>query len=96
FILFLINLVFATIGLAVSLKRKEEIANFLFRFTGKKITPATGKYKILDTSVIIDGRIVDLCEILLSFRSTAIIIVAIQHPARAGIQGLNSIKSAIP
>ncbi len=62
FILFLINLVFATIGLAVSLKRKEEIANFLFRFTGKKTTAATGKYKILDTSVIIDGRIVDLCE----------------------------------
>ena len=58
FILFLINLVFATIGLAVSLKRKEEIANFLFRFTGKKITPATGKYKILDTSVIIDGRFI--------------------------------------
>lgn len=62
FVLFLINLVFATIGLTVSLKRKEEIANFLFRFTGKKITTARGKNKILDTSVIIDGRIVDLCE----------------------------------
>jgi len=62
FILFLINLVFATVGLTVSLKRKEEIADILFRFTGKKITTARGKYKILDTSVIIDGRIVDLCE----------------------------------
>ncbi len=62
FILFLINLVFATIGLAVSLKRKQEIADFLFRSTDKKLAGARGKYKILDTSVIIDGRIVDLCE----------------------------------
>lgn len=62
FILFLINVAFATIGLTVALKRKEELASFLFRFTGKKITAKGEKYKILDTSVIIDSRIVDLCE----------------------------------
>ncbi len=62
FILFVINLVFATIGLSVSLKKKEEIDNFLFRSTGGKISTGMGKHKILDTSVIIDGRIVDLCE----------------------------------
>ncbi len=62
FILFLINVVFATIGLTVFLKRKEEITNFLFRFTGKKGSTRIGKYKIMDTSVIIDGRIIDLCE----------------------------------
>lgn len=62
FILFVINLVFATIGLSVSLKKKEEIDNFLFRSTNGKISTGMGKHKILDTSVIIDGRIVDLCE----------------------------------
>ena len=62
FILFLINVVFATIGLTVFLKRKDEIADFLFRFTGKKANAAMGKYKIMDTSVIIDGRIIDLSE----------------------------------
>lgn len=62
YILFLTNLVFATIGLTVSLKRKEEITNFLFRFTGKKIPSGRERYKIVDTSVIIDGRIADLCE----------------------------------
>lgn len=62
YILFLTNLAFATIGLTVSLKRKEDIANFLFQFTGKKIPPGRERYKIVDTSVIIDGRIADLCE----------------------------------
>jgi len=62
FILFLINLVFATIGLTVSLKKKEEIANFLFQFAGKKSPRGRGKYKVVDTSVIIDGRITELCE----------------------------------
>jgi len=62
FILFLINLVFATVGLTVSLKKKEEIASFLFQFTGKKSPVGNGKYKVVDTSVIIDGRIAELCE----------------------------------
>jgi len=60
-ILLLINGIFATVGLTVSLKRKEEIADFLLRRGGKKIS-GEGKNKIVDTSVIIDGRIVDLCK----------------------------------
>lgn len=60
-ILLLINGIFATVGLTVSLKRKEEIADFLLRLGGKKVSGG-GKNKIVDTSVIIDGRIVDLCK----------------------------------
>ena len=56
------NLTFATIGVTVATKREEEIYNFLFR-PGKKTRGASqGGYKIVDTSVIIDGRIVDLCK----------------------------------
>lgn len=62
FILFLINLIFATVGLTVALKKKEEIASFLFQFVGKKSFAGSGKYKVVDTSVIIDGRIAELCE----------------------------------
>ncbi len=61
-ILLLFNGIFATIGLTISLKRKEEIADFLLRLGGKK-TIGEGKRKIVDTSVIIDGRIVDLCKV---------------------------------
>ena len=60
-ILLLINGIFATVGLTVSLKRKEEIADFLLHLGGKKVSGG-GKNKIVDTSVIIDGRIVDLCK----------------------------------
>ena len=60
-IFLLINGIFATVGLTVFLKRKEEIADFLLRRGGKKIS-GEGKNKIVDTSVIIDGRIVDLCK----------------------------------
>ena len=60
-ILLLVNGIFATIGLTISLQRKEEIIDFLLRLRGKK-TPGEGKRKVVDTSVIIDGRIVDLCK----------------------------------
>jgi len=62
YILLLTNLTFATVGVTVATKREEEIYNFLFR-PGKKTRGASeGGYKILDTSVIIDGRIADLCK----------------------------------
>ncbi len=62
YILLLINLTFATIGVTVATKREEEIYNFLFR-PGKKIKGSSRSgYKIVDTSVIIDGRIADLCK----------------------------------
>ncbi|MCL6476800.1 MAG: PIN/TRAM domain-containing protein [Peptococcaceae bacterium] len=55
------------LGLSIGTKKREEIMGFfgsLAKF-GKDRAPKTeGKpsYKILDTSVIIDGRIADLCE----------------------------------
>ncbi|MBC7190689.1 TRAM domain-containing protein, partial [Candidatus Aerophobetes bacterium] len=50
------------VGMAVGLKRMEEIFSF-FSGAGSKKLPFSDKgYKILDTSVIIDGRIADLCE----------------------------------
>jgi len=63
FILLFINVIFASVGLTVAVKRGEEITNFLSRLSGKKAQIRETKYKILDTSVIIDGRIADLCEI---------------------------------
>ncbi|MFQ6067198.1 MAG: PIN/TRAM domain-containing protein, partial [bacterium] len=62
FILLLINVIFASVGLTVAVKREEEITNFLSRLSGKRAQTGETKYKILDTSVIIDGRIADLCE----------------------------------
>ncbi|MEA1965209.1 MAG: TRAM domain-containing protein [Candidatus Aerophobetes bacterium] len=62
FLLFLINIMFAGIGLTVFIKRDEEITNFIAHISGKKSYIEERKYKILDTSVIIDGRIADLCE----------------------------------
>ncbi len=62
FILLLINVIFASVGLTVAVKREEEITNFLSSSSRKKGQIREAKYKILDTSVIIDGRIADLCE----------------------------------
>jgi len=62
-ILLLANVIFASVGLTVALRKEKEITNFLFRLGGKKLEKRNEKYKILDTSVIIDGRISDLCEI---------------------------------
>jgi len=50
------------VGMAVGFKRMEEIFSF-FSVAGSKKLPFSDKgYKILDTSVIIDGRIAELCE----------------------------------
>ncbi len=62
-ILLLANVIFASVGLTVALRKEKEITNFLFRLGGKKLEKRNEEYKILDTSVIIDGRISDLCEI---------------------------------
>lgn len=62
FILLLFNVIFAGIGLTVALKKEEEIFNFFSHLAGKEgIEIKEGGYKILDTSVIIDGRVADLC-----------------------------------
>ena len=62
-ILLVINALAASIGLTVALNREEELFDLVFRIVGKKGRMGKGEdYKILDTSVIIDGRIAELCE----------------------------------
>ncbi len=62
-ILLVINALAASIGLTVALNREEELFDLIFRIVGKKGRMGKGEdYKILDTSVIIDGRIAELCE----------------------------------
>ncbi len=55
------------LGLSVGLKKKEEVLGLfsLLRLgsrQGKADAPKSSSYKILDTSVIIDGRIADICK----------------------------------
>jgi uncharacterized protein YacL len=61
-ILLSINIVCASVGLSVSLKKEEDIFDLISYFMGKKAQVREGGYKILDTSVIIDGRISEICE----------------------------------
>ncbi|WP_245589933.1 PIN/TRAM domain-containing protein [Caldanaerobius polysaccharolyticus] len=59
------NLLFAYIGVEVAVKKKEEILNFVstFRKNREKSVKEDGLApKLLDTSVIIDGRIFDICK----------------------------------
>lgn len=61
------NLVLGYVGWMVALKKKEDLMGIvpsLFRMHGRQRDRASGQptAKILDTSVIIDGRIADLCE----------------------------------
>ncbi|RLE06719.1 hypothetical protein DRZ78_04215, partial [Candidatus Aerophobetes bacterium] len=62
YIVLLFNVILASLGLTVALKKEEEILTFFSRLTGKETGGEGSGYKILDTSVIIDGRIADLCE----------------------------------
>lgn len=61
-ILLTVNLVCASVGLSVSLKKEEDIFDLISYLMGKKARVREGGYKILDTSVIIDGRISEICE----------------------------------
>ena len=57
-------LVLGYLGLSIAYKKSDEIAN-LFGSSGRQAKTAselTAGYKILDTSVIIDGRILDICR----------------------------------
>ena len=63
------NVVMAYLGGSIALKKKEELSNLisypLGTFQKKKKNPTIinwVKPKILDTSVIIDGRIADICQ----------------------------------
>lgn len=57
------------VGLSVGIKKRDELQSFLsgiFRLGGKekavKADTQKSSYKLLDTSVIIDGRISDICK----------------------------------
>ena len=66
----LLNIAAAMLGANIALKKKEEILNFFSGLRVKGHTPKekaekqvlTGTPKVLDTSVIIDGRIYDICK----------------------------------
>ncbi len=62
----LINLVSAYIGLTLALNKKEELSNLIFNYTKNRNYEENYNFnisnKILDTSVIIDGRIADICK----------------------------------
>jgi uncharacterized protein YacL len=61
-----VTLLLGYLGVSVGTKRKEELLGFLPRFGKEKAAKADAKqmqsYKLLDTSVIIDGRIADICK----------------------------------
>lgn len=62
----LINLVFTYSGLSLALTKEEQISNFLLEHNNNIINyndvDELMSNKILDTSVIIDGRISDICK----------------------------------
>ncbi len=60
-----ITIGFGYLGLRVSIRRKDDIMrpqSWLPARMRSRSAPETGKPKILDTSVIIDGRIADICQ----------------------------------
>ncbi len=62
------SLILGYLGISVGIKKKEEVMNFfslLPKLASREKSsrvPEKQKYKILDTSVIIDGRIADICK----------------------------------
>lgn len=60
-----VNITFIYMGFALANHKSKDIENFLFSRNKEKIEVPenkTGSDKILDTSVIIDGRIFDICK----------------------------------
>jgi len=55
----LLNIIFGCLGTIIAIKSEKSVGDFNFRKS--KITK--NSLKILDTSVIIDGRIADICEV---------------------------------
>jgi len=62
----IVTLLLGYLGVSVGMKKKEDLLSFVPRFGKDKLTKTETKpvlsYKILDTSVIIDGRIADICK----------------------------------
>ena len=67
-IVLILNIVLGSIGANIAIKRKEELYNVFsfFKKLGPKQKIGKGDHKeqpkVLDTSVIIDGRIFDICQ----------------------------------
>ena len=62
-----LSIILGLIGINIGLTKKDEIVNYFGNFknigrTNKKDSKNTAFPKILDTSVIIDGRIKDICQ----------------------------------
>ena len=62
-----LSIILGLIGINIGLTKKDEIVNYFGNFknigrTSKKDSKNTAFPKILDTSVIIDGRILDICQ----------------------------------
>lgn len=62
----IVTLLLGYLGVSVGMKKKEDLLSFIPRFGKDKLTKTEARpavaYKILDTSVIIDGRIADICK----------------------------------
>lgn len=58
----LLNVVFALIGFRVAQQKKDELPNLPVNTKPPTKSDISGKPKVLDTSVIIDGRILDIME----------------------------------
>jgi uncharacterized protein YacL len=58
------SLFFGYLGLSLGLKKRDELGSLFssFRVGKTRSDSARGHYKILDTNVIIDGRIADICK----------------------------------
>jgi uncharacterized protein YacL len=57
----LLSLLLGYLGVAIALRKGEELKGISSRLF-PKVARGSGGYKILDTSVIIDGRIADICD----------------------------------
>lgn len=114
----IVNLVFGTLGLNIAIKKREDFYNiftFLKRFGKDKKGKGDGKSlgcipKILDTSVIIDGRILDILKtgfVEGPFIIPSFVLEELRHIAdssdvlkrtrgRRGLDILNEIQKELP
>ena len=58
----LINSAFGYLGLILGIKKGKEFELARLPWFSKGLSPGTNGHKVLDTSVIIDGRIADICD----------------------------------
>jgi uncharacterized protein YacL len=59
---FLVNSVLGYLGLLLGLKKGKEFDASRLPWASKRAGPGSDGHKVLDTSVIIDGRIADICD----------------------------------